>query len=348
MPDRNLSMLTLVTVIILAASWWFINERYQTSVAWQAQDNELVFPELQHQLNDITDIEVARASGKFVLSKRYGVWNNNGVGGFPAIQTRIENSIVAIASLKYKEAKTKRTVLYKQLDLEDISATAKSTRLTFKEITGKTIVDLIVGKKKKNLNRQGLYIRLANTEQAWLVDGALKNDSLDVRYDSIDWSDQNVLNIAPDSLTAMTVHKQDESIERYRKNTQDTKLAVKNLPAEAKIEHQFQIDYMSSLLKELSFIDAKPNHSRKDKTAPTFEVTAETDYGSIIIFKVLKPLDDGSVWAQIEATFADEVNASEKAKLEVDRIKSTFKDWLIKLPRKFTDRLNITLSDILN
>jgi len=132
MPDRSLTILAFGTLLIALACWWFISERYQTIAAWQTQEKRLVFPALQHKLNDITDIEVSRSSGSFSLSQRDGVWVNSGVGGFPAIQTRVENAIVAIASLKYMEAKTKRPVLYKQLDVEDISSTAKSTNLSLK------------------------------------------------------------------------------------------------------------------------------------------------------------------------------------------------------------------------
>ena len=182
-----------------------------------------------------------------------------------------------------------------------------------------------------------------------MVDVATNNKSLDVRYDSIDWSDRNVLNIALNELKEMTVESlQDESVELYRAQAKDTKLTVKNLPAQSKIEHQFQIDYMSGLLKELSFINAKPILSKEEKTLPTFEVEAVTDYGSIIVFKVYPPLDNGAVWTEIEAKLENEANASEKAKLEVARITSTFKGWLIKFPRKFTDRLRIKLSDIIN
>ncbi len=99
MPDRRLFTLAVFTVIITIVCWWFINERYQTSAAWKTQEQALVFPIFQHKLNDITDIEVVRASGKFTLSKQENIWVNDGVGGFPAIQTRVENAIVPVGKL---------------------------------------------------------------------------------------------------------------------------------------------------------------------------------------------------------------------------------------------------------
>lgn len=349
MPDRRLIILALFTIIMTIACWWFINDRYQTSAALKTQEQELVFPRFQQRLNEITNIDVSRANDTFNLSKLDGTWVNNGIGGFPAIQTRVENAIVSIASLKYIEAKTKRPSLYKKLDVDDVSDTSKSTRIVLKDNSGNTVADLIIGKKKKNLNRQGLYIRLAKTKQAWLVDMANNSEALDVSYDSIGWSDRNVLNIAPNELKGITIESlKGESVELYRAKAKDTKLTVKNLPAQSKIEHQFQIDYISSLLKELSFIDAKPKLSKEDKIIPAFEVEAVTEYGSIITFKINQPLDNGSVWTEIEAKLIDKVNASDKAKQEVARIKSTFKGWLIKFPRKFADRLKIKLSDIIN
>lgn len=349
MPDRSLYLLLFFAVLISGASWWFIDARYQTSAAWQTPDKGLVFPALQHQLNDITDIEVVRASGNFVLSKRGGVWINNGVGGFPALPNNVEKAIVAVASLKYKEAKTRRPRLYNQLGVENISASAKSTRLIFKEGTGNIVADLIIGKKKKILDRQGLYIRLANTEQAWLVANAVNNEPVNVRYDAIDWSNSNVVDIAPGELAALSSRQASgDIVELYRAQPQAIKLTVKNIPANAKIEHQFQIDYMSGLLKELTFIDAKPNLSALQNTRPAVIVEANTQYGSVITFKVYQPLTDGSAWTQVEAKLINAATASTKAQLEVTRITSAFNGWLIKLPRKFTDRLKIKMSDILN
>lgn len=349
MPDRNLYLLLFFAVFISGASWWFIDARYQTNAAWQTPDKGLVFPALQHQLNDITDIEVVRASGNFLLSKRDGVWVNNGVGGFPALPNKVEKAIVAVASLEYKEAKTRRPGLYTQLDVENISASAKSTRLVFKEGTGNIVADLIIGKKKKILDRQGLYIRLANTEQAWLVANAVNNEAVNVRYDAIDWSNNNVADIAPGELAALSSRQASGDIlELYRAQPQATKLTLKNLPSGAKIEHQFQIDYLSGLLNELTFVDAKPYLSTLQNSLPAVTVEAKTQYGSVITFKVYQPLADGSVWTQVEAKLVNAATASPKAQLEVTRITSAFNGWLIQLPRKFTDRLKIKLSDILN
>ena len=349
MPDRSLCLLLCFALFISGTSWWFIDARYQTSAAWQTPDKGLVFPALEHQLNDITNIEVVRASGKFVLSKHNGVWLNNGVGGFPALATKVEKAIVAIASLKYQEAKTRRASLYTKLDVENISAAAKSTRLTFKENSGKIVADLIIGKNKKILDLQGLYIRLANTEQAWLVENAMNNELIDVRHDAIDWSNKRVFDIVPDALTALSFKPESGAVlALYRAQPQATKLTVKNLPVNAKIEHQFQIDYLSGLLNELTFLDAKPNILAQQTSLPPFTVEAKTAYGSAITLSVYEPLADGSAWTQVEAKLINPAQSSTRAQLEVTRISSSFNGWLIKLPRKFTDRLKIKLSDILH
>lgn len=349
MPNRSLYILLFFVVLISGATGWFIDARYQSSAAWQAPQRGLVFPALEHQLNNITDIEVVRASGKFILSKRDGVWLNSGVGGFPALTTKVEKAIVAIASLKYQEAKTRRKSLYTKLDVENINAAAKSTQLTFKESSGKIVADLIIGKNKKILDQRGLYIRLANTEQAWLVESAINNELVDVRHDAIDWSNKRVVDIAPSALTALSFNQESGAIlALYRAQPQAAKLTVKNLPVNAKIEHQFQIDYLSGLLNELTFLDAKPNILAQQNSLPAFTIEAKTAYGSAITLTVHQPLADGSAWTQVEAKLINPAQSSTRAQLEVTRISSSFNGWLIKLPRKFTDRLKIKLSDILH
>ena len=349
MPDRSLCLLLCFALFISGTSWWFIDARYQTSAAWQTPDKALVFPTLQHRLNDITDIEVVRADDNFVLSKRNGAWINNGLGGFPARPIKVEKAIVAIASLEYEAAKTKRSRLYTQLDVEAISASAKSTRLILKDSMGTIAADLIIGKKQKILSRQGLYIRLANAEQAWLVANAVNNEAVDVRYNAIDWSNSNVFDIAPSELTALSVRQASgDIVALYRAQPQAIKLTLKDLGANATIEHQFQIDYMSGLLNELAFIDARPYFPTLQNSLPAITVEAKTQYGSVITFNVYETLDDGSAWTRVEAKLNRAASDSLKAQREVARIKSAFNDWSIRLPRKFTDRLKINLSDILN
>ena len=125
--------------------------------------------------------------------------------------------------------RTSRSRLYRRLDVDDVTAGGKSTRLTLKDADGAVLADIIVGKPKNDVtgtDRQGVYMRLPGDERAWLVEG-----SLDVRHDAAEWSDRMVVDIDARSLTALTVrHADGEIVALHRDRPQDLKLTLKSLP----------------------------------------------------------------------------------------------------------------------
>ena len=346
MPTRGLSILAVVTVVTVVACWIAIGERYR-EVSLEEREGGLVFPEFRRQADAVADIAVARAGGKFVLSRREDGWANMGIGGYPASPARVEEVIGAMAGLEYIEPKTGRRKLHRKLEVEDVTADAKSTRLTFKDTAGAVLVDIVVGKPKENVSgpgRHGVYIRRPGDERAWLVAG-----SLDVRHDAADWSDRMVVDIDADSLTTLLVrHADGEVVALHRSQPRDRKLTLKNLPAGAKIEHQYQIDYMTGLLQEVRFNDAKRTSVAGLDAIPAFEVFAQSKDHLAVTLRASEPTEDGSVWTRFDARIPDDAQASDQARREATRIRSDFDGWSVKLPRTITDKLEIRLSDIID
>ena len=345
MPTRGLSILAAVTVSAVVACWIAIDERYR-GVALREQESGLVFPELNDRINSVTHIAVSRADGQFALARRAGGWANMGIGGYPATLTRVEDVLGAAAGLKYVVPKTKRSKLHHKLGVEDVTAGAKSTRLTFKDASGTVLADVIAGKRKETIAgryRQGVYIRLPGDERAWLAEG-----SLDVHHGAPDWSDRMVVDIDTRSLTTLVVtHADGEVVALHRNQPGDRKLTLKNLPAGADVEHQYQIDYMAGLLQGVRFNDAKRVDMANLEAIPAFEATAQSQSGLAVTLSASAPEEDGSVWARIEATVSGEAPAPDHARQETARINANFDGWGVKLPRTITDRFRIRLDDII-
>lgn len=345
MPTRGLSILAIVTVAMVVACWIAIGERYR-EVSLEARGGGLVFPEFRRQADTVADVAVARASGQFVLSRRESGWANMGIGGYPARPGQVERIIGAVASLEYIEPKTEREELYRKLEVEDVTAGAKSTRLTFKDAAGGVLADIIVGKPKANgagAGRPAMYMRRPSNERAWLVEG-----SPDVRHDAADWSDRMVVDIDARSLTTLVFkHADGEVIALHRAQETDRTLTLKNLPAGAKVEHQYQIDYMAGLLKEVRFSDARRTDGADLEAIPAFEAVAHSKDHLAVTLRASESGEGGSVWARIDAHVSDDAQASDQARREAARIKSDFNGWSVKLPRTITDKLVIRLSDII-
>ena len=345
MPTRALAVLAVVTVSTVAASWIAVERRSPQTVL-EARGGDAVFPALRGRTGSVAVIEVARAGAGFALERRGDGWSNSGLGGYPARAELVDTVLSEIAELRYLEPKTARAALYPRLAVEDAGPSAGSTRLTLGDGDGGVLADLIVGKagpRTANADRGGVYIRLPGRERAWLAEGAL-----DVHRDAAGWSDREIVDIDARSIRSLTVrHADGEVVDLHRAAPADRKLTLRNLPAGAAVAHQHQIDFMAGLLNAMSFVDARAGPPSDPAVATGFEVTVETADHLRVTLRAGTPAEDGTLWAAIDSGLAVDVEASDHARAEVSRIASKFGGWLLKLPRRISDRLKIRLHDII-
>ena len=343
--NRGLLILAGVTAITVTAAAWSVSERYRT-VALEQKEGGLVFPDLQENVASISFVELTRAKGSFSLNRQPEGWANMGAGGYPARQTRIEKMIGGLVTLSYFEPKTTRAKLYPKIEVEDVAEDAKSTRVTAKDENGAVLADVIVGKTKTGvagLDRDGVYIRLPNEERAWLAEG-----TLDVRYDAVDWSDRSVVDVRASSVGLMSVtHADGEVVEIYRQKTDDADLTIKNLPQNAEIENQYQIDYMSNLLDNVSFVDAKHADRVDFKEDSGFRATVISTSGLVVMLRTAEPEEDETIWVQFDADVAKDFEPTDEVRREAERISSELSDWAFLLPRAKTERLKVRLEEII-
>ena len=344
MPTRGLAVLAVVTVATVAASCIAVDGRYRQTVL-EARGGMAVFPALRGRTGRIVEIEVGRAGSGFALERRGDGWANMGLGGYPARAELIETVLSEVAGLGYLEPKTARTALYPKLAVEDAGPGAGSTRLTLRDGDGGVLADLIVGKARPrtaNAHRAGVYVRLPGRERAWLAEG-----TLDVHRDAAGWSEREIVDVDARSIRSITVrHEDGEVVDLHRAEPGDRRLTLRTLPAGAAVAQQHQIDFMAGLLEGLSFVDARAGGPSDPAVAPGFVATAESMDHLRITLRAGNPAEDGSLWAVVEAGLGGDGEASDHARAEASRIASQFDGWLLKLPRRISDRLEIRLHDI--
>ena len=345
MPTRGLVALAVVTVTTVVASCIAVDGRYRETVL-EARGGAAVFPAFRGRTSSVAEIEIGRVGAGFALERRGDGWASTGLGGYPARAELVETVLSEIADLRYLEPKTARSALYPKLAVEEVGPGAGSTRLTLRDGDGGVLADLIVGRAKPrtaSVHQAGVYIRLPGEERAWLAEG-----TLDVHRDAAGWSDREIVDIDARSVRSMTIrHADGEMIDLYRTEPDDRTLTLRNLPAGATIAHQHQIDFMAGLLKGLSFVDARAGGPSDPAVAPGFEVTVESEDHLRVTLRIGNPARDGSLWAAVDAGLAVDVEASDQARSEASRIASQLDGWILKLPRRISDRLEIRLHDII-
>ena len=345
MPTRALAVLAVVTVTTVAASWIAVEKRYRQTVL-EARGGDAVFPALRGRTGSVAAVEVGRAGAGFALERGGDGWSNSGLGGYPARVELVETVLSEIADLRYLEPKTARAALYPKLAVEDPAPDAGSTRLTLRDGDGGVLADLVVGKDRPrtaNADRAGVYIRLPDRERAWLAEG-----TLDIHRDATGWSEREIVDIDARAIRSLTIrHADGEVVDLHRAEPDDGKLALRNLPAGTSVAHQHEIDFMAGLLKGLSFVDARAGPPSDPALAPGFEATVETMDHLRVTLRAGNPAEDGTLWAAVDAGPAVDVEASDHARAEASRIASRFDGWLLRLPRRISDRLKIRLRDII-
>ncbi len=343
MPDRGLIILALITLVAVSGCWFTVAQRNQAGDTGNPETTR-VFPSLHENLKRISEIEVARSGSRFALSRNGGDWFNHGVGGYPALTQRIEDTIAAVASLQYIAAKTGRAGLYPRLGVEEVSSTAKSTRLTFRDDQGAVLADILAGRNKGGFDNPGVYIRLPGQAPAWLASG-----SLDVHYDAIGWSDNEVVDFDRESLRTLTINGYGEEIALYRPQAHAPELTLKYLPAGYRIAHQYQINYMATLLEQMRFVDARKAVEPDSDFVPIVEAAAELQDHPGITLRVVETLPDGSAWVEIFSRTAARALESDAttAAAAAERIHSKFDGWQVRIPGKHMDRLRVRLADII-
>lgn len=341
MPDRGLIILALITLITVSGCWLTVEQRNQTSDKGNPETT-LVFPSLHENIKRISGIEVTRSGSQFVLSRNGGNWYNHGIGGYPALTQRIEDTIVAVASLKYIAAKTGRAGLYPRLGVEEVSSTSESTRLTFRGDQGVVLADILIGRNKGGFDNPGVYIRFPGQAPAWLASG-----SLDIDYDAIEWSDNEVVDFDGNSIRTLTINGFGEEIVLHRPQAHASELTLKNLPAGYRIANQYQINYMATLLEQVRFIDARKASEPDSDSVPVVEAVAELQDHPDITLRIAEILPDGSAWIEIISRVADSTSAAHVTTTVAERIKSKFDGWQVRIPGKHIDRLHVRLADII-
>ena len=345
MPTRGLFVLAVVTVATVIASCIAVDQRHRETVL-EGRGGEAVFPAIRGAAGGVAAIEVGRAGAGFALERRSDGWANTGLGGYPARPELIEAVLSEIGGLDYLDPKTTRAALYPKLAVEDVGLGARSTRLTLRDGDGGVLADLIVGKARPrtaNSDRAGVYIRLPGRERAWLADG-----TLDVHRDAAGWSNRAIVDVDARSVRSLTVrHADGEVVDLFRAEPDDRKLTLRNLPEGAAVAHQHHIDFMAGLLTELSFVDARAGGLSDPAVAPGFEVTVETADHLRVTLRAGNPAEDGTLWAAVDAGVVADAEASEQVRSEASRIASRLDGWIVKLPRRVSDRLEIRLHDII-
>lgn len=335
---RSFSALCLVTVCVVIAAVLVSGD----SGAIPGSGKPL-FPELLSRLNDVEEVRVAGASGRFMLERSESGWTAPEKFGYPADADKIHKLLVGAAGLHRVEPKTSDPSRYPKLGLAD-PAGETSRAISYQLVSGtdSTIAALIVGNTapaKGDPELSEFYVRLPDDPRVWLVEGKLPSgDSL------IDWLQSTVADIDRARVrTTEVVHASGEVVTVARETPAEGEFRLVNAPPGKTVDGQWKLNDIGRLFSKLELEDLRPRDEAPVEGEPDFVVTMDTFDGLIVRMKVYE--HDGQTLGTLNAE--SQPQASEAVRAEAERLNARWARWAYVLPGFKVDAIARSRSELL-
>ncbi len=341
MTPKSIIILGAATVIAVGAAAVSLNANQAGSgVAVSGP----VFPGLIEQVNSVAKVEIEHR-GKTLTMVRAGKdgWTMVESDGYPVSAKVAEKVVVQLADLNLYELKTKKPELYSRLHVEEPKGEeAQARQIKMFDADGKTVVDLVAGRKRYNLvgtRKEGVYIRKPGNAQTWLAAG-----ELDVEVNPGDWLVSKIVDIAEENVAKVTVrHPDGEQIVVSKPDPKARNFTLHGIPMGKQLQYDTDPNNIAAVLDQLNLDDARKAGFvtfAEDKTIRSlFEMR---DGMKLEIAMVAKGEEQ---WASIKAT-AMETAKPETAKLAED-INKRVAGWVYALPSFKSTRLKRRMADML-
>lgn len=271
-----------------------------------------VLPRLTASLGDVATLAVKHADAGLTLERRDDKWVVAEKGGYPADEAKVRQALLGLAELTFVEPKTAKPDLYPRLDVEDLKPGAKSADVEAKDASGKTIAELIVGKRRPDQlggGNDGIYVRRLGEAQSWLAKG-----SLDVTGDAKEWLDKKIAAIPPARIKSVRMTHADGSTLTVEREKPEDKFAVAGAPADTKYKSDFALAEPASFLDNVELTDVQPADKAQLPTDGVTKAEIATFDGLTVAVSAVE--SNGAQWVRLSATGAGE--AAEKEAKDLD------------------------------
>ncbi len=206
MNTKSFNLLAIAAVVSLVTAG-LVHSAYDT---WNVENvsGEKLFPGFDRDANQVGQLAIQQGEKKLEFHKAKGNWTIANRGGYPAKTESVQQLLVRIARAELVEAKTKDPERYGLLELEDPSGKdAQSKLIGLRDANGKTIGELVVGKRRQSAfgqGRSGVYVRRPGNDQTWL-----SNVTIQPTFDVSDWVEPVFFRIGDAKVKTLTLQTPD-------------------------------------------------------------------------------------------------------------------------------------------
>jgi hypothetical protein len=290
-----------------------------------AASGDKLFPVLPRDAARAAIVTITQGSKSIAIERNGDNWSLKDRGGYPASAEKIRALLLRLANAEIVDAKTRNPERHNMLDLGDPKAPdAKSRLITVTDDKGRSLVDIIVGKRSSEqlgTGKGGTYVRRPNQNETWLV-----NVELDPTPAVPFWVDTTMFETHVGKAKGVTVEIPGEKPIEVVK-APEGKIAtwtIANIPEGMKLKYDYAGDDMLNAFSRMELEDVRRAVQMPPGVKPTGVSTYRDDKGLEIIATVYGTGDDRWMKIMAKGTEGD-------PKTEADKINEKVKDWDYKI-----------------
>jgi hypothetical protein len=223
---------------------------------------------------------------------------------YPVAFDRIRTLLTGLAGLTAVEPRTRRADRYHYLGVEDPSPTTTNMHVVVKA-GNDTLADVIVGKYDSSLgpnNAPRAFVRLAGDPQSWLAQADLR-----LNQDPLEWLDRDLVAVAPDRISSVTVEQPDGSYRIARSNPGDP-FVLDGIDPAKEITHRAGASALGEAISALSF-DQVQTADRLPPDAKTKSTAIYRTFDGLVV-TLTDHERDGGDWVSVSAAFDPQAAAA--------------------------------------
>ncbi|HUO83400.1 MAG TPA: DUF4340 domain-containing protein [Gammaproteobacteria bacterium] len=249
MTSRHLTWLAVAAAVAIAAAIWAARERAPDTGGSSGQP---LVPGLEAAVNDVDRIDIGTGGDPQVtLERDEDGWTVAQKSSYAADIGKLREMLLALADATVLERKTSDPEHYGQLGVGDqLDEDASGAWL---EIAGLgEPVRLVIGDNARG--GSSTYARRGGEESALLVSG-----NLDIEKQPIEWLRRDILDVAADSVQAVTItHRDGRALEVSKERRGLPDFSITGIPAGQQVKSAADVNSVASALTGLRLEDVRP------------------------------------------------------------------------------------------
>tara|TARA_B100001996_G_scaffold83452_1_gene61549 strand:+ start:60 stop:1088 length:1029 start_codon:yes stop_codon:yes gene_type:complete len=299
LSPKSFTVLLILTIASVFAALMMVAIDYKGGPTKSV--GEFVLPNLYGKVNNVEKLVIKHAKGKITLISNEGIWTVEEKSNYSARTAKIKRTILGLAQLKFSEPKTQLKENYSKLELLDpTNKLSKSKRIYLFDKNGKTIGDIIVGKRRPSLTGTpggALYVRRPGESQTWLAEG-----DVDISKNTANWLERKIINLSFKRLKKVFIqHEDGETLEIYKNTLKDSQFLIKNIPSNKKIASETEPSTFGKALQNLMLENVKKEASFHTLSRKNVLIANFYTFDGLSIHLQLSK-QDGKFWIKIEAS----------------------------------------------